>query len=284
MINHEVRPTRLGEPGEGQLAWKIAGSPRTTSPSTRMSGHGHQPHHRQRVRRRRLRAPRCPTPPAAGGATMHRALRLRPAADGTISGGPPGPTASRSASSTSAHGEGTARGRQHPAILAVAQHKGIGGKDLVRIATGYEIQVDLVKDICCTSTDRPSPWARPQPPASARSAPAHGVIYGRQQALRHDRDRSRGGSPPGSARPRVRQMAVGCGPRDARERAVAIYEAGRRHRVDLSVPARTPSAPAASGRSARSGHLPRALTGTGAGPHRLAAPGKQIGASRRSRG
>ncbi|MDK7749252.1 MmgE/PrpD family protein [Brevibacterium sp. UMB10442] len=36
-----------------------------------------------------------------------------------------------------------------PAILAVAQHKGIGGKDLVNgIATGYEIQVDLVKGIC----------------------------------------------------------------------------------------------------------------------------------------
>ncbi|GAA4514848.1 MmgE/PrpD family protein [Brevibacterium yomogidense] len=36
-----------------------------------------------------------------------------------------------------------------PAILAVAQHKGIGGKDVIRsIATGYEIQVDLVKGIC----------------------------------------------------------------------------------------------------------------------------------------
>ncbi|WP_291793154.1 MmgE/PrpD family protein [Brevibacterium sp.] len=36
-----------------------------------------------------------------------------------------------------------------PPILAVAQHKGIAGADLVRgIATGYEIQVDLVKGIC----------------------------------------------------------------------------------------------------------------------------------------
>ncbi|MCT1655842.1 MmgE/PrpD family protein [Brevibacterium luteolum] len=36
-----------------------------------------------------------------------------------------------------------------PAILAVAQHLGIDGKDLVNgIATGYEIQVDLVKGIC----------------------------------------------------------------------------------------------------------------------------------------
>ena len=35
-----------------------------------------------------------------------------------------------------------------PSILAVAQHKGIGGADLVNgIATGYEIQVDLVKGI-----------------------------------------------------------------------------------------------------------------------------------------
>lgn len=36
-----------------------------------------------------------------------------------------------------------------PPILAVAQHRGIAGKDLIRgIATGYEIQVDLVKAIC----------------------------------------------------------------------------------------------------------------------------------------
>lgn len=36
-----------------------------------------------------------------------------------------------------------------PAILAVAQHTGANGHDLIRgIATGYEIQVDLVKSIC----------------------------------------------------------------------------------------------------------------------------------------
>ncbi|MEY4997875.1 MAG: hypothetical protein RLY59_1279, partial [Actinomycetota bacterium] len=36
-----------------------------------------------------------------------------------------------------------------PPILAVAQHVGVSGKDLIRgIATGYEIQVDLVKAIC----------------------------------------------------------------------------------------------------------------------------------------
>ena len=36
-----------------------------------------------------------------------------------------------------------------PPVLAVAQQKGIGGRDLIRgIATGYEIQVDLVKGIC----------------------------------------------------------------------------------------------------------------------------------------
>lgn len=36
-----------------------------------------------------------------------------------------------------------------PAILAVAQHRGIDGATLVRgIATGYEIQVDLVRGIC----------------------------------------------------------------------------------------------------------------------------------------
>lgn len=36
-----------------------------------------------------------------------------------------------------------------PPILAVAQHKGLSGKELIRaIATGYEIQVDLVKGMC----------------------------------------------------------------------------------------------------------------------------------------
>jgi 2-methylcitrate dehydratase len=36
-----------------------------------------------------------------------------------------------------------------PAILAVAQHRGSTGADLIRgIATGYELQVDLVKAIC----------------------------------------------------------------------------------------------------------------------------------------
>jgi len=36
-----------------------------------------------------------------------------------------------------------------PAILAVAQHVGVSGEALIRgIATGYEIQVDLVKSIC----------------------------------------------------------------------------------------------------------------------------------------
>lgn len=36
-----------------------------------------------------------------------------------------------------------------PALVAVAQHLGIGGADLIRgLATGYEIQVDLVKGIC----------------------------------------------------------------------------------------------------------------------------------------
>ena len=36
-----------------------------------------------------------------------------------------------------------------PPILAVAQHRGLSGRDLVRgIATGYEIQIDLVRAIC----------------------------------------------------------------------------------------------------------------------------------------
>ena len=36
-----------------------------------------------------------------------------------------------------------------PPLLAVAQHKGLGSKELIRaVATGYEIQVNLVKGIC----------------------------------------------------------------------------------------------------------------------------------------
>lgn len=36
-----------------------------------------------------------------------------------------------------------------PAILAVAQHRKVPGKDLIRaLATGYEIQLDLVRGIC----------------------------------------------------------------------------------------------------------------------------------------
>ncbi len=36
-----------------------------------------------------------------------------------------------------------------PPILAVAQHKGLSGRDLIRgLATGYEVQVDLVKGMC----------------------------------------------------------------------------------------------------------------------------------------
>lgn len=36
-----------------------------------------------------------------------------------------------------------------PALVAVAQHVGIGGSDLIRgLATAYEVQVDLVKGIC----------------------------------------------------------------------------------------------------------------------------------------
>jgi 2-methylcitrate dehydratase len=36
-----------------------------------------------------------------------------------------------------------------PPLVAVAQHLGIGGADLIRgIATGYEVQIDLVKGIC----------------------------------------------------------------------------------------------------------------------------------------
>ena len=67
--------------------------------------------------------------------------------------GRPGPTASRCANWIS-----TTRfwppSTPTPAttslpLVAVAQHLGIGGADLIRgIATGYEIQVDLVKGIC----------------------------------------------------------------------------------------------------------------------------------------
>ena len=79
----------------------------------------------------------------------------RPCSASTAGTGPSGPrtrTASRCASSTtttrSSSAEYSHPGDNIPPILAVAQHVGADGAALVRgIATGYEIQVDLVKSI-----------------------------------------------------------------------------------------------------------------------------------------
>ena len=58
-----------------------------------------------------------------------------------------------------------------PPVLAVAQTMGAVGRDLIRgLATGYEIQVDLVARSACTSTrwtTSPISARRPRP-ASAR--------------------------------------------------------------------------------------------------------------------
>jgi 2-methylcitrate dehydratase len=58
-----------------------------------------------------------------------------------------------------------------PPVLAVAQHCGLTGADLVRgLAAAYEIQVDLVKGICLHEhkIDHIAHLARPPPPGSAR--------------------------------------------------------------------------------------------------------------------
>ena len=94
-------------------------------------------------RRSRTRTPVRGTAPRSSGCTPTRA---------SAPSGPPGPTASPCASSTTTTRSSppTTRhpGDNIPPLVAVAQHTGRSGADLVRaIATGYEIQVDLVRAI-----------------------------------------------------------------------------------------------------------------------------------------
>ena len=158
---HEVKvhPSKAELKREDQLAWKIAevAADRVASREGR-GGDGRQPDHRQR-----RRGPRGHQPPARRLRARHGARRIRAATARTVFGVPP---AQRVSPEWAAWANGTAvreldmhdtflaadyshPGDNIPPILAVAQTMEKSGRDLIRgIATGYEIQIDLVRAIC----------------------------------------------------------------------------------------------------------------------------------------
>ena len=159
---HHVRVYKSEEnlAREDQLAYKIAKVAADPGGGHRRGHrHGDQPDHRQRLGGHRLAEPRPdrrgprpgpdprPQPPAA------RAPRSSASTNASRRNGRPGPTASPSASSTtttpssppSTPTRATTSRRSWPSPSTSAA----SGQDLVRgIATGYEIQVNLVKAIC----------------------------------------------------------------------------------------------------------------------------------------
>ena len=146
---------------EDQLACKIAEvAADPVEVDRRGHRHGHQPGHRQRRGGGRLArtAPRSSRPaprrsthgPSTGGkganGLRHRASASSPEWAAWANG-----VAVRELDyhDTFLAADYSHPGDNIPPILAVAQHVGSSGRDLVRgIATGYEIQVDLVKAIC----------------------------------------------------------------------------------------------------------------------------------------
>ena len=59
-----------------------------------------------------------------------------------------------------------------PPLLAVAQHLGVRGADLIRgLATAYEVQIDLVRGSACTSTRSTT-----SPTSARRSPPGSGTM------------------------------------------------------------------------------------------------------------
>ena len=158
---HDVKvyPSKAKLPREDQLAWKIAAVAADQVAVERdVTDDDHQPHHRQRLRRHRRDQPppgglraRHGARPSAQGRRHRVRRRRRPSA--SARNGRPGRTAPRCASSTctTPSSPPTTRhpGDNIPPILAVAQTMEKSGRDLIRgIATGYEIQIDLVRAIC----------------------------------------------------------------------------------------------------------------------------------------
>jgi hypothetical protein len=127
-----------------------------------------------------------------------------------------------------------------PPILAVAQHTGKSGADLIRgLATGYEIQVDLVTGICLHEhkIDHIAHLGPSAAAASARCWACHGGdLSGRPAGAAHHHHHA----PVAQGRdfvleglcPRLRRQDGdrGRGPRDARRRR-AVARLGRRGRL-----------------------------------------------------
>ena len=158
---HHVRVYKSEEnlPREDQLAWKIAEvAADPVEVDRRGRRHDHQPRHRQRRGGHRLAEPRPvvaaraqalthgPTTGGKGATVFGIEERVSPEWAAWANG-----VAVRELDyhDTFLAAEYSHPGDNIPPILAVAQHVGSDGQDLVRgIATGYEIQVDLVRAIC----------------------------------------------------------------------------------------------------------------------------------------
>ena len=162
-VIHHLRVHRSDEnlAREGQLAWRIAEvAADPVDGRARGRRHGHQPRHRQRGRRRGIpdaaprssrRASRRSTTPCRSAARARRCSAARSTrryspewaawANGVA-------VRELDYHDTFLAAEYSHPGDNIPPILAVAQHVGADGAALVRgIATGYEIQIDLVKAI-----------------------------------------------------------------------------------------------------------------------------------------
>ena len=159
MKTHLVRTHRSAEefPQEDHLAWKIAEvATDSVEVADATSEHDRQPDHRQRRGGCGLPGapPRGECACTGAGAPVH--ARVPPcsvSAARSRRSGPPGPTASRCGNSTSTTRSSppstrtpvTTSRRSSPSPSTPA----VRGRDLIRgLATGYEIQIDLVRAIC----------------------------------------------------------------------------------------------------------------------------------------
>lgn len=160
MINHEVRTYKSSEnlPREDQLAWKIA---EVASDPVAVEAHVTDMVINRIIDNAAVAAASVRRDAPTHAREQALAHKAKPGA--TVFGQPLDDTVSPewaawangvAVRELDFHDTFLAKDYSHPgdnipAILAVAQHLGVDGKDLVNgIATGYEIQVDLVKGIC----------------------------------------------------------------------------------------------------------------------------------------
>ena len=161
MITHDVRvhPSKANLKREDQLAWKIAGvAADKVAGGEGRGGDDRQPHHRQCRGRDRRDQPPCRSFPRATWRWRIRA-RAAPRCSAWLRDKRVSPEWAAWANGTAVreldmHDTFLAADYSHPGdnippILAVAQTMEKSGRDLIRgIATGYEIQIDLVRAIC----------------------------------------------------------------------------------------------------------------------------------------